>query len=206
MPLFSLETLPSNLQSAAVYRNIPAGELLYHQGEPSHAVFFLMQGRMRLDNHIPGKGTIPLYVIRPGECVSEAALFADRYCSDAVAEISSRVFLLPKAALQRALDENSRLARDYMTLQSERFHVIRRAMEIRSIRLARERVLRYLFVSKPAGSSRLWMDRPLRRMADDVGLTHETFYRTMKELEQDGSICWSGNAIVFGHTIVEIAS
>ncbi len=197
MRLFCLKELSPELQAAVTYRHLQANEILYRQGDTSKAVFCVLQGRMRLDNHVLGQGTVPLYVIRPGEFVSEAALFAERYCSDAVAEITSFVSIFPKLPLQAALNKDPELAKEFMTLQSQRFNLIRRRMEIRSIRLAKERVLQYLLVSRPASSLRLWLDRPLKSMADDIGLTHETFYRTMTQLEREGAIHWSGNTIIF---------
>ncbi len=197
MRLFCLEKLPPELQAAVTYRYLRVNEVLYRQGDMSKAVFCVLQGRMRLDNHVPSQGTVPLYVIRPGECVSEAALFAERYCSDAVAEITSLVSIFPNLLLQAALEKDPELAREFMTLQSRRFNVIRRSMEIRSIRPAKERVLQYLLSSKPANSSRLWLDRPLKRIAEDIGLTHEAFYRTMRELERENTIRWRENTLIF---------
>ncbi len=197
MRLFCLEKLPAELIASVTYRHLRANEVLYCQGEASKAVFCVLQGRLRLDNHTVSQGTVPLYVIRPGEFVSEAALFAEHYCSDAVAEIASKVSVFPKSSLQSALNKDPGLAKEFMTLQSKRFNVIRLRMEIRSIRLARERVLQYLLVSRPANCNHLWLDRPLKNMADDVGLTHETFYRTVTQLEREGVIGWAGNSIVF---------
>ncbi len=188
MRLFNFEKLPVELRTLVRSRDLKTGERLYSRGDPADAVFCVVSGFLRLLNHTPEGTTVPLYVIGPGEYVSEAALFADHYCSDAIAEMPSRVSIYPKAPLLAALEKDPVLAREFMALQSRRFNLLRARMELRSIRSARKRVLQYLEIAKLPESSVSLIDRPLRSIAEDIGLTHETLYRTIAALKREGLV------------------
>ena len=193
--LLHFENFPPEVRSLVRYRCLNQGERLYSQGDAAESVFCVLSGFLGLLNHTPEGNIVPLYVIGPGEYVSEAALFADRYCSDVVAETPSRVSIYPKEAVLAALDKDPALAREFMVLQSRRFNLLRARLELRSIRSARERVIRYLEIAKLPGSSATLTDRPLKSIAKDIGLTHETLYRTLARLRREGVIPRNGKAL-----------
>jgi CRP-like cAMP-binding protein len=81
------DRLPSELRAMVTHRELIAGETLYHRGDPAVAIFAVERGRVQLLSHTSEGKPVPLYVVRPGECVSEAALFAESYCGNVVAEV-----------------------------------------------------------------------------------------------------------------------
>ena len=178
--------LPQNLLAASSLRELPSGGILYRRGDSAQAVYVVLNGRLQLHSCTSEGKLVPLYVVRPGECVSEAALFADVYCSDVVAEVPSRLRAFPKEALKNALRKFPELAEEYMSLQAERFNKIRIRLEIRALRSARERVLQYLRLSSSPGVEAIHMDRPLKCLAEEINLSPESFYRTLTQLIGEG--------------------
>lgn len=186
MVLSLLDRLPPSLLAATVRRQVEGGAFLYHRGDPASSVFTVERGRLCLYSTTSEGHTVPFYVVYAGECVSEAALFAEAYCSDVRAEMDSCVRVFPKMALLSAIRENPELAQQFMAAQANRFNALRLRLELRNLRSARERVLQYLGAMAMGGS--MSIDRPLRSIADDLGLSQESFYRTLAQLVKEGTI------------------
>jgi len=195
MFLLRPDALPAALQAAVTHRQLAARQTLYHRGDEAVAVFAVEQGRLELFSSTSEGKRVPLYSIRAGECVSEAALFAERYCGDVVAEIPSTVSVFPKQALLTTFQHFPRLSEEFMELLTRRFNMLRVRLELRNLQSARERVLQYLQIAAAPGQNAVAIDRPLKSIADDLGLTHESFYRTLAELVKEGAITRSKGSI-----------
>ena len=189
-PIFLLrpERLPSSLRAATAHRELNAGELLYRRGDEVTAIFVVKRGRLRLHSYTSEGKPVPLYTIRPGECVSEAALYATNYCGDVIAEVASRVAIFSKKAVLDAFHENPFLSDEFGVLMTRRYNLLRIRLELRNLQSASERILQYLQATIPPGEDTIKIDRPLKSIADDIGLTHESFYRTLTKLVKDGAI------------------
>lgn len=195
------DRLPADLRAAVSYRDLAAGQMLYYRGDPANAIFAVERGRLRLFSYTSEGKQVPLYVVSPGECVSEAALFADAYCGDVVAEMPSRVAAFPKKPLLMAFQRDPAFAAEFMQKLTRRFNLLRVRLELRSLESARERILQYLLVTAPPGQTSVTLDRPLKSIADDLGLSHESFYRTLTALIKEGLITRTKAAICFGAAI-----
>ncbi len=197
MFLLRPDKLPSDLKAVVTYRELVSGQFLHHRGDQAVAVCAVQSGRLQLFSYTTEGKPVPLYVIRGGECVAEAALFAETYCGDAVAEVASRVAVFPKTALVSALNEHPALANEFMTLLTKRFNMLRIRLELRNLQSARERILQYLMVTAAPGQTSVVLDRPLKSIADDLGLTHECFYRIFAQLTKEGSVVRRRGSIAF---------
>jgi len=185
--LAHLKRLPEGLVATSSVRDLAPNEFLYHRGDPATAVHVVINGRVRLLCVSSEGKQVPLYVARSGECVSEHCLFAETYCSDVIAEVRSQVRAFPQDALRSTLLEYPKLIAEFMSLQTQRFNRIRLSLELRSLRSARERIRQYLgLASSSSGTVRL--DRPLKYIAEDLGLAYETFYRTLGQLVDEGVV------------------
>lgn len=198
-PMFLLrpERLPSELKAMVTHRQLTAGQLLYHRGDRASAVFAVERGRLQLFSYTTEGKPVPLYVIRGGECVSEASLFAETYCGDVVAEVASSVAVFPKAALLSAFHSDPEMSNEFTTLLTKRFNMLRIRLELRNLQSARERILQYLMVTAAPGQTSVDLDRPLKSIADDLGLTHECFYRIFAQLVKEGSVVRRRGSIAF---------
>ncbi|HEX7126160.1 MAG TPA: Crp/Fnr family transcriptional regulator [Thermodesulfobacteriota bacterium] len=180
------------LLDSARRRDLAAGEALFRQGYATTAIFVVEAGRVLLVRHTSEGVGVTVHVARPGETFAEAALFSDRYHCDAVAEVPSRVAVLPRAAVRRALRADPEVAEGFMRQMAAQIQVLRARLELRNVRSARARVLQYLALA-PRGA--IGGDRPLKQVAAEIGLTHEALYRTLAALEAEGRIAREGRAV-----------
>lgn len=164
-----------------------AGSTLFHRGDPSFGLFFLASGRLRLQRITPDGNATTVHAPRPGELFAEASLFAEHYHCDAVAETDCDVWIYAKDAMQRHLRRHSDALWNYAATLARSLQGMRQRYELKQIRSAPERVLQALLLRcDDSGGYR--SPGPLREMAADLGLTHETFYRALAALERDGRI------------------
>ncbi|KAB8317233.1 Crp/Fnr family transcriptional regulator [Tolypothrix campylonemoides VB511288] len=189
MDLLTLDTLPVQLRNAIVHRNLAAGETLFQQGDLALSFFVVETGRVRLVRYTSGDKEVTLQITGSGEGVGEIALFSETYPCTAVAEVNSRVIVYPKELLLSAIRNNPDLAEDFMAMLVRKIQDLKIRIELRDIRKAHERLLRYLRYQAQSGEQNIVnFDRPLKDIAVDLGLTPETLSRALTRLERDGMI------------------
>lgn len=99
--------------------------------------------------------------------------------------MQSQVLGVPKQSMLDLFDRDHSVALAWTRHLSWQLQDLRQRIEIRDIRPARNRVLAWLSLHD---RSEIVLDRPLKDLAPELGLTHEVFYRTLAALERDGSI------------------
>jgi len=196
----TIDWLPDRIRRLSRTRLLEAGEALFRQGDRANAIFEVEEGRLRLVRHTIDNRPVALHTARAGELLAEAALFADRYHCDAVAVSASRVRLYPKRALLAAFRGDPALGERFMAVMAHQIHALRRRLEERNIRSARERVLSHLALAADADSRTVTLDGTLMDLAGEIGLTHEVLYRTLAALEKDGIIARTRSTITLQKT------
>lgn len=174
---------------------LSAGDTLFRQGDRSHAVFLVEQGRLRLIRHLPDGTTVTLHVARAGEGIAEAALFADTYHCDAVAEADSMVTALPKDALLAIFRRDPEAALGFARQLSRQVRDLRLRLELRNLRPASARVEAWLHLQASGRPPQLVPDRSWTEIATELGLTREAVYRALARLEATGRIRRTGNTV-----------
>lgn len=114
--------------------------------------------------------------------------FEDRFQSlayhcDCVADVRSGVSIFAKAPLLKLIGEDAEFAQSMMAGLSRLVRLLHPQLELRSIRSASERVLGALMLKEPTGGGWFKIDGTFKDMASEIGLTHEAFYRAMRDLE-----------------------
>jgi CRP-like cAMP-binding protein len=122
--------------------------------------------------------------VRAGESFAEVALFKEHYLCTAIANVPSRVLLLPKPLYLSALSTHPELATAFMEQLAERLHETKLLLQLRSIRSAQKRVLHYLQLNVQADGITVLIARPLKEIADDLGLTPEALSRALNQLHK----------------------
>jgi CRP-like cAMP-binding protein len=191
---FGLDDAPRELRSRVQPRTLAKGETLFHAGDAATAVYVIQQGRVAMVRHGPEGRRVTLFVGRAGDAFAEAALFSDVYHCDAVAETAARVLVVPKAALRGALASHRGL-RDTLTARLARQVLeLRQRLALRDIRGARQRVLQWLTIAADTTGA-VACDRPLKAVAEEIGLTPEAFYRALAALARDGRLSRRGRRL-----------
>lgn len=187
-----------DLLSKGNVRRFDPGEHLFRQGDPATAIFVVEEGRLRLLRHLEDGTTVALHTARGGETFAEAALFADAYHCDAVAEVESRVRAIPKTALLEALGRDPALGIAFMRLLAGHVRELRGRVELRNVRSAQERLLAWLRMQAVGSPAAVRLDRTWTEVAAELGLTREAVYRALARLEREGAVLRRGDGIVLG--------
>jgi CRP-like cAMP-binding protein len=195
MDAFGLDEAPKSLRAHLRHRDLAAGKALFRQGDPVVAVYVIERGRLAMVRHTAEGRRVTLFTAGPGESFAEAALFSEVYYCDAVAEVPSRVTIVPKAELHALLKQGGQ-ASDRLTARlAHQVQALRTRLELRSIRGARERIGQALVLAAEPGSRTVKLETPLNTMAGEIGLTQEAFYRAIAALEAAGRIRRRGRRI-----------
>ena len=180
--------VPAALLERCTRVGFGAGETVFRSGTPTHSVYYVESGAVRLVRYGRAGEEVLLHDARAGEFFAEASLDSARYHCDAVASESSELLRCPAAALKQLLDTDREFARQWMSLLAGRLRAVRTQVERLSLKSAPERV-RHLLVSEGRGPRcEVKVQGTLKDLARSLGLTHETLYRTLATLEREGAI------------------
>jgi len=191
-----IDALPESVRRQVSVRELAEGELLFQQGDLASAIFEVANGRVRLLRRTIGDHLVAMYTARRGDLLAEAALFSNVYHCDAVAAAPSRVRVYPKRALLAALRRSPALFEAFATRLAGQLQALRARLELRNIRSARERLLRYLRLSNAGDGRALAIEGHWQDLAADLGLSREALYRTLAALEAEGAIKRCATSIV----------
>jgi CRP-like cAMP-binding protein len=183
-----LDWMPDALAAGVATRDLAAGQELFRRGDPAVALFAVASGRLRLVRRTVDDHLVILHTASAGEFFAEAALFVEAYHCDAVAAVPSRVRVYPKATLLSALRADPARLEAFTVSLARQLQALRARLELRNIRAARERLLRYLVLAAGADGRTVTLDGRLQDIAGDLGLSREALYRTLAKLEEGGLI------------------
>jgi CRP-like cAMP-binding protein len=179
-----------------VRRRLEAGEALFRQGDRTAAVFVVDAGRIRLVRHLEDGASVALHVAKAGETCAEAALWAEAYHCDGVAEVPSEVTVVPKTDLVAVLGADPQAALALARALATQVRDLRARLELRNIRSAPERILAWLRLQATGTPPTVALDRPWTEIAAEIGLTHEAIYRALAKLERGGRLIRTEGCIV----------
>jgi CRP/FNR family transcriptional regulator, dissimilatory nitrate respiration regulator len=197
MNFSQLNQLPAVLKAAVYSRDLSNGEILFTQNDRAEAIFMLKSGSILLLNYTEDGQQVNHYTAREGELFAELVLFKDVYLCTAIANRPSRVLVLPKQPFLKGLEQSPELAEAFMAQLAQRLHESKILLELRSIRSAPKRVLHYLRLLPQTDEKAVILDRPLKDIAGDLGLTPEAFSRALSQLQKAGKISRDRRKITF---------
>jgi CRP-like cAMP-binding protein len=193
MPSSLLEFLKT--VTIPVQKHIVRDSYIFQQGDPALFLYGIAIGSIRMVRTNEAGGEIVIYRAGIGETFAEAALFGNFFHCGVVAETDCELLLFNKGRILAAMDEDPRILRQYSMLLSRQVRDLRAMLEIHSIRSADERVMHYLRLH--AGEDgHCHLELPLKDLAGQLGLAHETLYRSLKKLEECQTIRRHGRDIV----------
>ncbi|MEM9510503.1 MAG: Crp/Fnr family transcriptional regulator [Cyanobacteria bacterium P01_E01_bin.35] len=189
MNLTDIRRLPESLRDKITIQDLAAGETLFTQEDKASTFYVVTSGRIKLVRYLDEGKVSTFEIVRASQSLAEIALFADIYPCTAIAEINSEVIAYPKEELLQVLRAYPDLAEEFMAMLVKKIQSLKLRLELRDIRIAHERVLRYLrhLVNFPEETT-VVLDRPLKDIAGDLGFTPETLSRALIRLETDGAI------------------
>lgn len=188
--------LPQDFLVSCPIRSIAADTHLFYAGQKALAIFEIVEGQLRLVRHTIEGHQVTLHVSRVGELIAEAALFSDYYHCDAIAAQDARIRVLAKTKLLTLFRTDPALAVRFLALMAQQVQQLRQKLELRNIRSARERLIHYLLLSTESDGRTVELTGTLKQLAAELGLSHETLYRILAKLEQEGLVKRTPTALI----------
>jgi CRP/FNR family transcriptional regulator, dissimilatory nitrate respiration regulator len=176
-------------------RSLTRNELLFRQGDKVTAIYFVEEGRLRLERRTFDGRVLILGMTPADKFFVEAALFAEIFHCDAVATEPSRVRVYPKAAVLNALRNDPTSAMSFLSHVAREVIDLRRQLELMKVRSAKDRVMLYLDLNAGPDGRTVTLQGQLQDIASELGLTREALYRTLAGLERAGAITRSDDRI-----------
>ncbi|MEM1254086.1 MAG: Crp/Fnr family transcriptional regulator [Cyanobacteria bacterium P01_H01_bin.21] len=194
--------LPTEIQQAISRKSLTKGEILLQQGDAATIIYLVTSGQMRLVSFVRDQ-MVTHYFVDAGELLGECALYFPTYGCTAIAESPSEVVAIPVNDFAATLKANTDLSERYLSLLTQRFYRVKSLLELRSIHSSRDRLMRYLMPQLAPGQYTVTLDKPLKAIASELGLTPEALSRLLSRLEAEGAISRQRRAITFSQEWLE---
>lgn len=183
------------------------GEMLLFEGEPAEKLYFVVSGLVKVfKTSADGKEQI-LQIVRPGESFNDVPVFSgDTSLASAEAMSDVVLYTVKKHDLEAIIQENHRVALNVIQILSQRVRQMVSLVEDLSFRHVTGRVAKVLLEYAGNGSD----DEPRltqQEMAAMIGTAREMVGRSLKALEEDGTIRMERNRVVITdqETLREVA-
>lgn len=189
---------PSPLQDALMAhgheRRLVPGEHLFAQGEPGGGLYCVLGGSLTVQSADIDGGMPVLVVLGPWHWFGELSLVDGRPRShDAVADVASRVWCVPRAPLEAWLERHPQHWRDIARLVVGKLRIVFQVVDEEMRRPMTQRVARRLWLAFNGWG---WREQaPLERLqlsqdqlARMLGSSRSSVNKSLRELEDGGAI------------------
>ncbi len=182
------------LEQIAVEIGLKKGQHLFAPGDPSRGFYVVQEGAVRIYGmSLQGK-EITQEIAGQGSAFALASPFSATYHCFAEALADSRLYLIKKEEFLDLVTGDLKFAAEWMRLLSQMVIQLRRRLVDLTLRTPKARIASYLLLlSEMQNSQTLTLPVPRKELATLLGMTHETFYRTAKDLENEGLVKFSGH-------------
>ena len=184
-----------NYWGGARNQELSSGQVLFNFRDRARYVFALTKGRIRLERYTCEGDRVTFQIIRQGESFVESALFSETYRWNAVAEVPASVVCYPKDLVWQIFKKQPHLALGLLHKLDRQNQWLEKLLLLRSIRSARDRLLQYIQLATPVEQTSITFDRSYKDIATELGLSSETMYRALADLEKSGMISRQGRKI-----------
>lgn len=188
------------LMNASQLLNLDKGDILFHQGEPANAFYFVISGAVKIYRLTPDGQEKVFEVIGSRQTFAEAMMLMDtpNYVASAQAIAPTQVYRLSNSAYMRLLQNNNRLTFALLGKLCVRLHQRINEIETLSLKNATHRVVRYLLTqlarAKDGGHT---FELPMAKqlVAGHLSIQPETFSRIIRRLIDEEIIVQEGRQI-----------
>jgi len=172
------------------------GAQLFAPGDPSRGFYVVREGTVRVYGMSPHGKEITQEIAAPGSAFALASQFAGTYHCFAEALKDSRLFLIKRQGFLDLVTGDKGFAIEWMRMLSLMVINLRRRLVDLTLTTPKARIASYLLLLAEMQNSRsIALPVPRKELANFLGMTHETFYRTAKELANDGLVRFTGQSV-----------
>ncbi|MGC9966158.1 MAG: Crp/Fnr family transcriptional regulator [Syntrophobacteraceae bacterium] len=176
--------------------SVRKGSILFSPGDRSQGFYAVSKGAVRL-YRVSSKGKeITLEIADAGSTFAEASIFSEIYHCYAEALSHSTVYLIRKAAFLEMIQGDILFALAWIRILSHEVIHHRQRIEELSLKSPRARIVSYLLLlAEMQNCASVTLPVHRKSIATLLGMTHETFYRTARELELEGLVRFDGQRL-----------
>ena len=164
-------------------RDLTKGEVLFRSGQSVSKLYLVLSGEIHLVRSLSHGSTLTIQRALADSILAEASVFAQSYHCDAVAQCNSRLLCYNRQKVQQQLRSQPDFAESLSVQLSGEILSLRTKLELANIQSADERLLTWIKLQLPPQTNILTIDRSFKSVASELGLAHETLYRSLKQLE-----------------------
>ena len=173
------------LQQIGKLRRMAEGEAVFQQGQRAHAIYQVISGEVHLLRHGRDGRQVLLHRATDGDFFAEASLNSTHYHCTAMCIRPTELRMLSADRLRALLQEDAAFAFAWISRLSSELRRQRASVERLSLKTASDRLCHYLMTEgDPPGEYQL--TGTLTQLADVLGLTRESLYRTMADMKRQG--------------------
>jgi CRP-like cAMP-binding protein len=183
--------LPQALREAARQITLRRGQSLFSVNDPIKWLYYVADGEVRLVHFMPNGDEVVLQSVTSGNALAECSICLDQYTCMAEATRQSIVLAVPLDLFNRLLGENAVFAVAWGRDLAQKMRELFMRYERLKLHTARERVMHYL-ATQPCNGKGVTLEFSTRTWAHELGLTHESLYRTLAVLEKEGVLTRNG--------------
>jgi CRP-like cAMP-binding protein len=175
---------------------IRKASILFSPGEPTRGFYAVLDGVIRIYRVSPQGKEITVEIADAGKSLAEASLFTNIYHCFAQALKDSRVCLIQKDSFLNMIQKDTQFAAAWIHILSHQVIQLHQRIEELSLKSPKARIASYiLLLAEMQNTAFVRLPVYRKSIATLLGMTHETFYRTAKELENEGLVRFEGQRI-----------
>ncbi len=172
------------------------GEQLFGPGDRSRGFYVVLEGIIRVYGMSSQGKEITQEIAAEQSAFALASPFSTTYQCFAEALKDSRLYLIKKKEFLDLVTGDPDFAVEWMRLLSHMLIHLRRRLVDLALKDPKARIAGYLLLlAEMQGSRCVALPVPRKELATFLGMTHETFYRTAKELEHENLVHFSGQTV-----------
>jgi CRP-like cAMP-binding protein len=186
----------SKLEGLSVEVSLKKGAQLFAPGEPTKGFYLVRQGAIRVYGISPQGKEITQEIVGPPSALALGSPFSEAYHYFAEALEDSRLLLIKKKDFFNLIATDPGFAADWIRMLSLLVVYLRGRLSDLTLKGPKARIAGYLLLLAERQNSRsITIPVSRKELAILLGMTHETFYRTTKELVTQGLVQFSGRTV-----------
>ena len=190
LPLFNGldEACRKELAQTAKQIRVQKGECIFEKGQQALGLFVVVTGRVKVSIPAVARKEKVIEFIGPGQALGEAVMFMEQpYLIDAHALEDCMLLWIDKSRIVHAIESFPHFALNVISNLSSRFITLLHDIEVVNLQSAHQRVAGYL-LSLPIDNGFVKLNSSKGNISSKLGLTPETFSRTLQHLSHEGMI------------------
>ncbi|HUU31875.1 MAG TPA: Crp/Fnr family transcriptional regulator [Phycisphaerae bacterium] len=193
-----------SVAALAIERRIPAGQVLFREGQAAEGFYVVLDGRVKVYKLSPDGRQQILHVFGPGQAFAEAAMFAgETFPAFAESLAESRVAFFPRDRFLEGLRDNPALAAGLIASLARLCRQLTTLIGQIALRNMTGRLARYLAdLARRKGTAlekgaSVRLDLPKGELARHLGVDPATLSRALGRLASADLITVEGRVITF---------